>query len=56
MLSEVINERIATKTDLKDQEMILKYDIKELEKRLTIRLGVMMAASIAISAALIKFL
>ena len=45
IISELINDPLATKKDL-----------KELEMRLTIRLGVMMAASIAIVAALVKLL
>ena len=44
-LAEVIDENIATKRDL-----------KELEMRLTIRLGTLMAASIAIVATLVKLL
>ena len=44
-IAELIDERLATKQDL-----------KELELRLTIRLGAMMAASIAIIAALVKLL
>ena len=44
-LAEVIDENIATKRDL-----------KELEMRLTIRLGTLMAASIVIVAALVKLL
>ena len=43
--SEIIKERLAT-----------KQDIKELEMRLTLRLGGMMAASIAVVAALVKLL
>lgn len=44
-IAEIIDERLATKQDL-----------KELEFRLTIRLGTMMAASIAIIAVLVKLL
>lgn len=44
-LAEIVDERLATKQDL-----------KELEMRLTIRLGSIMAASIAIVAALVKLL
>ena len=43
--AELVDERVATKQDL-----------RELELRLTIRLGAMMAASIAIIAALVKLL
>lgn len=62
-LSEIIDERLATKQDIlalkkdiKELEISLKRDIKELEMRLTIRLGTMMAASIAIVAVLVKLL
>jgi hypothetical protein len=45
IISELIENRLSTKQDL-----------KELEMRLTLRLGGMMAASIAIVAALVKLL
>jgi hypothetical protein len=45
IISELIENRLSTKQDL-----------KELEMRLTLRLGCMMAASIAIVAALVKLL
>ena len=51
-LAEIVDERLATKQDI----LALKRDIKELEMRLTIRLGTMMAISIAIVAALVKLL
>ena len=44
---ELIDERLATKD-------FLDMRLKDLEYRLTIRLGAMMAASIAIVAALVK--
>ena len=50
--SEIIEERLATKQDIAS----LQRDIKELEMRLTLRLGGMMAASIAVVAALVKLL
>ena len=55
-LAEIVEEQLATKRDLKDLEVALKHEIKELEMRLTIRLGVMIGASIAIVATLIKLL
>lgn len=55
-IAELIDERIATKQDLKELEITLRRDVKELELRLTIRLGAMMTASIAIIAALVKLL
>jgi len=50
--AEIIEERLATKQDIE----LLRRDMKELEMRLTLRLGGMMAASIAIVAALVKLL
>ncbi len=61
--AEIIEERLATKhdivllqKDIKELEISLKRDMKELEKRITLRLGGMMAASIAIVATLAKLL
>ncbi len=50
--AEIIEDRLATKQDI----LMLQRDMKELEMRLTIRLGGMMAASIAIVAVLVKLL
>jgi len=50
--AEIIEERLATKQNIE----LLRRDMKELEMRLTLRLGGMMAASIAIVAALVKLL
>ncbi len=44
------------KRDMKELETTFKRDIKELEMRLTIRLGTMMAISIAVVATLVKLL
>ncbi|MBF0132389.1 MAG: DUF1640 domain-containing protein [Magnetococcales bacterium] len=48
-MAELIEERLATKQDLKELEMRLSHT-------LTVRLGGMMAASVAIVAALVKLL
>lgn len=60
-IAEIIEDRLSTKQDLKELEVALKHDIldlkrdmKEMEQRIIIKLGAMMAASIAIIAALIK--
>ena len=64
-LRELIDDKLATRRDLKEMELAFKQDLRELESRLdnkiekveyrlTIRLGAMMAASIAIVAALVK--
>ena len=46
-LAEIIDERLATKQDLKELGLRLKHD-------LTLRFGAMMIASIAIITALVK--
>jgi hypothetical protein len=50
--NEIVEERLATKQDILE----LKRDIKELEIRLTIRLGAMMTGGIIIVATLVKLL
>ena len=66
-LAEIVDERLATKTDIhtlkrimKEMETGLRRDMKEMELRLkhdlTLRLGGMLAAAIAIVAALVKLL
>ena len=50
--AEIIDERLASKQDV----LMLQRDMKELEMRLTIRLGGMMALAIAIVATLVKLL
>jgi hypothetical protein len=55
-LAGIIEDRLATKKDLKDMEINLRHQMKEIEARLTIRLGGMMAAAIALIAALVKLL
>ena len=52
----LINEKLATKQDLKELEARLRRDMKELELRLTIRLGSMMVVAIGAVAALVKLL
>ena len=51
---ELIDDRFAAKQDLRELETRLDNKIEKLEYRLTIRLGGMMAASIAIVATLVK--
>ncbi|MBF0108888.1 MAG: hypothetical protein HQL76_06925 [Magnetococcales bacterium] len=59
-MAELIEDRLATKQDLKELENNLKRDMKEMELRLkhdlTMRLGGMLAASVAVVAALVKLL
>ena len=52
----LIDEKLATKQDLKELEARLRHDMKELELRLTIRLGSMMVVGIGVVAALVKLL
>lgn len=51
-LARAMDEGVATKSDIKE----LERKLDELEHRLTIRLGGMNAASIAIVAALVRLL
>ena len=55
-LAKVIDENLATKHDLKVLEIALKRDLKELELHLTLKVGAMMSASIAIIVTLVKLL
>ena len=52
----LIDEKLATKQDLKELEARLRHDMKELELRLTIRLGSMMVVGIGVVTALVKLL
>ncbi len=56
----LIDEKLATKQDLKELEARLTRDMKELELRLkhdlTLRLGSMMVVAIGVVAALVKLL
>ena len=58
-LSEVLKvnlKELVTKEDLKNKVDLLRRDIKELEQRLIIKLGTLMALSIGLVAALVKLL
>ena len=52
----LIDEKLATKQDLEELEARLRHDMKELELRLTIRLGSMMVVAVGVVAALVKLL
>ena len=54
--AKLIDEKLATKHDLKELEERLRRDMKELEFRLTIRLGSMMVIAVGAVAALVKLL
>ena len=55
-LREVIEERLVTKGDLVQMELRLTSEMQKLELRMTLKLGAMMAASVANVAALVKLL
>ena len=52
----LIDDKLATKQDLKEMELAARQDLKELELRLTIRLGSMMVVAVGVVAALVKLL
>jgi hypothetical protein len=52
--ARLIEDKLATKNDLVELESNLRRDLKELEYRIIIKLGGLMAASIAIVATLVK--
>ena len=55
-IAELINENLATKRDLVEAKNELTYEIRQAENRVIIKVGAMIAASIAITATLIKLL
>ena len=55
-LAEIVEERLATKRDLRELEERLLNRINELEYKMTVRLGAMIAASIALIGVLVKLL
>lgn len=66
-LAEIVDEKLATKQDLKEAEISLRRDIKELEinlrhemkemeSRIIIKLGSMMVVAVGLVATLVKLL
>ena len=55
-MREVIEERLATKADLVQLEERLTSEMQKLELRMTLKLGAMLAASVAIVVTLVKLL
>ena len=53
-LREIMENNLATKSDLKEVETKLEAKIRELEYRFTIKMGAMCALTIGILAAVIK--
>ena len=56
MVAIMFDEKLATKQDLEALESRLKRDMREMELRLTLRLGSMMVVAIGVVAALVKLL
>jgi hypothetical protein len=54
--SRLIEDKLATKNDLVELENNLRRDMRELEYRIIIKLGALMALSIAVVATLVKLL
>lgn len=54
--SRLIEDRLASKDDLERLQLEIQRDLKELELRLTVKLGALIAASIGITATLVKLL
>jgi len=52
----VISDQFATKKDIESLKLKMSTDLKELEYRLTIRLGMMMVTSVAVEVTLVKIL
>lgn len=52
--AEGMGETLATKADLEKTETSLRGQMRELEQRMTIRLGAMMVGAVALIVALIK--
>ena len=62
-IADAMDSTLATKTDvntlqtdIREMELRLKGEMREMELRMTIKLGGMIAASIAVTAALVKLL
>ncbi len=55
-LAELVNENLATNRDLAELKNELIFEIGQAENRVIIKVGAMIAASIAITATLIKLL
>jgi len=56
LLTEVIAGDLATKHDIETLRADMKHDMKELELRLTIKLGAMLALAVGAVATLVKLL
>lgn len=54
--ANLIEDKLATKNDLIELEANLRRDMKELEYRIIIKMGSLMAIQIGVIAALVKLL
>lgn len=54
--ADVVEDKLATKRDLKELRLGMYHEFKEMELRLTLRLGGMMVVGIGIVATLVKLL
>lgn len=54
--ARLIEDKLTTKNDLVELENNLRRDMRELEYRIIIKLGALMAASVAVVATLVKLL
>jgi hypothetical protein len=54
--ARLIEDKLPTKNDLVELENNLRRDMREMEYRIIIKLGTLMAASIAVVATLVKLL
>lgn len=56
LISEIIEDKLATKTDIRDLAAGLRQEMRELEYRLIIKMGAMLVAVVTILGALLKIL
>ena len=55
-LKAVVDDNLATKQDLKELEARITHEMKQMESRITIRLGGMVVAAVVVLAVLMKIL
>ena len=56
VLAEFIDQQVASKRDILEMEQKMEFKLKVLEQNIVIKLGAMIAASIAITVSLLKLL
>jgi hypothetical protein len=52
-LNDIVFDTLATKNDLRDLEVATKASLKDLEHRLTVRMGAMITGSMALTVAIL---